>query len=350
MGSQLTLSVVDQSPLRAGGSAADALRESVELAQATEKLGYRRYWVAEHHNTGSFSGTSPEMLIGQIAARTRSIRVGSGGVMLSHYSALKVAEQFRVLESFYPNRIDLGIGRAPGSDPWTADALAHPRPKADIRQFPRQVTDLLGFLSGTLEPDHIFAGIRAQPGPPPVSIPEVWLLGSSDYSARLAASLGLPFAFADFFGNNGDYGPVVADLYRQEFQPSSRLGEPKINVAVHVLCAPTEEEARFLGSSRDLNTLAFRLGLQVGQGLLPPEEAAAYPLTPEARQYLDTIRQKHTDGDPQQVREGVLETAERYGTKDVSIVTYCYTLQDRVRSYELVAQAFGLAPEPGGHA
>ncbi len=189
----VVLSVVDQSPLRRGGNAAEALRESVELAKAAERAGFARYWVTEHHNTGALAGTSPEILIGQIAARTSSIRVGSAGVMLSHYSALKVAEQFSVLNSFYPGRIDLGIGRAPGSDQLTAQALADPRPEVDIMSFPRQVTDLLSYFHGFAEQAHPFSAIRAHPGPAPEGQPEVWLLGSSDYSARLAAHLGLPF-------------------------------------------------------------------------------------------------------------------------------------------------------------
>src|SRR5579885_1841155 len=226
MSGQLSLSVLDQSPMRHGGTASQALRETVELARAVEGLGYKRYWVAEHHNTGSFAGTAPEILIGQIAAATSTIRVGSGGVMLSHYSALKVAETFRVLSAFYPGRIDLGIGRAPGSDQRTAVALADPKPIADINQFPRQVADLVGFLTQRLPEDHPFAGISAQPGPAPANVPEIWLLGSSDYSAQLAAAMGLPFAFADFFGNAGDYGPRVAALYRDRFRPSDCLSEP----------------------------------------------------------------------------------------------------------------------------
>ena len=251
---ELTLSVVDQSPLRKGGTGADALTESVRLAQRCERLGYARYWVAEHHASTSWTGASPEILIGQIAAGTSTIRVGSGGVMLSHYSALKVAEQFRALDAFHPGRIDLGVGRAPGSDQRTAFALAHPRQPADVRTFPRQVHDLLAFLSGEMAADHPFAGISPLAGPQPGTGPEVWLLGSSDFSARLAAMLGLPFAFADFFGNL-DHGPLVADLYRREFQPSAYLDAPRLNVTVQVMCAPTEEEARYLASSRNLNKL-----------------------------------------------------------------------------------------------
>ena len=342
MPNQLILSAVDQSPIRKGGTAAEALRETIELAQACERAGYARYWVAEHHNSGSFTGTSPELLVAEIAAITKTIRVGSGGVMLPHYSSLKVAEQFRVLEALHPGRIDLGIGRAPGSDQLAGAALAYPRPQTDSRQFPQQVTDLLGFLSGELEQGHPFAGVKAQPGErPPDSTPEVWLLGSSDYSARLAALLGLPFAFADFFGDLS-HGPIVAGLYRKEFKPSKILAEPKLNVTVQVLCAPTEEEAEFLGSSRNVNKAGTVMGLQ--RGLLAPEEAVNFPLTEEAQKFMAGFRKGYIDGTPEQVRDGLLEAAERYGTNDVSIVTNAYSHEVRVRSYELVAQVFGLKP------
>ncbi|MSQ26108.1 MAG: LLM class flavin-dependent oxidoreductase [Dehalococcoidia bacterium] len=334
----MTLTVVDQSPVRHGGTAADALRESVLLAQAAERCGYARYWVTEHHNIGTLAGASPEILIGQIAARTQRIRVGSAGVMLSHYSALKVAEQFRILEAFHPGRIDLGIGRAPGSDPRTAQALAYPRLPANIHDFPQQVTDLLSLLEGAEIEDERLAGIKAQPGLPH-TVPEVWLLGSSDYSARLAAMLGLPFAFADFFGTTGDHGPLVTEMYVREFSPSKYLSEPKVNVTVQALCAPTTEEARYHAASRDLMRANryFNLGLE-NTGILPPEEALAFPLPDAAREYMRRQAQRNADGDPEQVRQRLLEAAERYGTTDIGIVTSCYDFAARARSYELIAQ------------
>ena len=354
MGRTLTFGVVDQSPLREGGTAADALRESVRLARVAEAAGYARYWVAEHHNASSWAGTSPELLIGQIAAGTATIRVGSGGVMLSHYSALKVAEQFRVLDAFYPGRIDLGIGRAPGSDLVTAAALAHPRPRASIDTYAPQVVDLLGFLEGRFKGDHPFAGIRAFAGPVPETVPEVWLLGSSDYSARLAGVLGLPFAFADFFGNV-PHGPIVADLYRREFRPSPFLDEPRVSVAAQVICAPTEEEAVFLGASRNINKLgglpAERTGEAAAQtprrGLIPPDVAAAYPLSDDQRRQLESLKGGYIDGDQAQVRDRLLELAEQYGADEVGIVSNCYAFEDRVRSYELTAQALGISPSSG---
>ena len=339
---EITLSVVDQSPIRKGGKPSEALRETVELARKAETFGYSRYWVAEHHNSASFSRTSPEILIGQIAASTRAIRVGSGGVMLSHYSALKVAEQFRILDAFYPGRIDLGVGRAPGSDRLTAAALSHPRPPVDVlREFPQMVGDLLGFLNGSLPEGHPLHEIRAQPGGAPETVPEVWLLGSSDYSAQLAAHLGLPFSFADFFGNTSSYGPRMAELYRRMFQPSEYLSEPKVNVGLQVICAPTEEDARFVGASRSLNKVISALGLSAG-GLLPPEEAIDWPLDDHAREYMAQSTQSYIEGDPGQVREGILASAERYQTADIGVVTNCYYFDHRARSYELVAEAMGV--------
>jgi luciferase family oxidoreductase group 1 len=262
--------------------------------------------------------------------------------MLSHYSALKVAEQFRMLETLFPGRIDLGIGRAPGSDQLTAAALSHPRPEADIRYFPNMVVDLLGFLYGTTDPDHPFAKIHVQPGPHDQSGPEVWLLGSSDYSAQLAAMLGLPFAFAAFFGRTAAVGPPVAELYRKEFRQTVFGQEPRLNVTVHVMCAPTEEEAKYLAASRRFQRAARMLGVR--GGMLPPDEALNYPLPPEAKAHMDEPETGGVDGTPEQVRDGVLRIAETYQTADVGIVTNCYSFADRVRSYELVAQAFGLEP------
>ena len=342
----VTLSVVDQSPLRCDGTASQALRETVDLAKVAERLGYARYWVAEHHNTGSFAGTSPEILIGQIAAHTSTIRVGSGGVMLSHYSSLKVAEQFSILNSFFPGRIDLGIGRAPGSDQLTAQALSDPRPQVNVDTFPAQVTDLLGYMHGFDGPAHEFTNIRPQPGPDAESKPEVWLLGSSEYSARLAAILGLPFSFAEFFGMTGGIGPTVGEMYRREFRPSRFLSEPKLNVTVQVICSSTTEEARFVASSRQLMRADRYLRLGLGSGLRPPEEAAKYPLTTEQRQYMAGLSKRNIDGDPVAVREGILQAAQDFGTTDIGIVTNCYRFDDRVRSYQLVAEAFGMKPGP----
>ena len=338
MAEKLTLSVVDQSPVRQGGTAADALRETIALAVATEKLGYTRFWVAEHHNLPGFAGTTPEIMIGQIAARTSTIRVGSGGVMLSHYSALKVAETFRVLESLYPGRIDLGIGRAPGSDPRTAAALAYPGGVRDIRYFPEQVDDVIAYLADTLDPAHPFAEVHA--GPTATPMPEVWLLGSGFDSAYLAAQRGLPFSYAYFFGLGVEHGPDIVDSYRSRFQPSAFLSEPKVNIAVQALCAETEAEAQRLAASRNL----VRLRIVTGRrgGVPPVEEALAYPYTPQERAYLAQSTRANVDGDPQQVKTKLDAIADLYQTTDLSLVTICYDFAARVRSYELVAEACGM--------
>jgi luciferase family oxidoreductase group 1 len=338
VGEQLLLSVVDQSPVREGGTAADALRETIELAVATEALGYKRFWVAEHHNLPGFAGTSPEILVGQIAARTHTIRVGSGGVMLSHYSALKVAEVFRVLESLYPGRIDLGIGRAPGSDPRTAAALAYPGLPRDIRYFPEQVDDLIAYLTDTVEPEHPFAGVHAGPGA--ATVPELWLLGSGIDSAHLAAQRGLPFSYAHFFGIGVEQGPAIVESYRRHFRPSAYSSHPRVNVAVQVLCAETEEEAQRLAASRNLMRLKVALG-QRG-GLPTVEDALAYPYRPEELAYLERFRRANLDGDPQQVKEKLERIAASYQTRDLSIVTICYDFAARVRSYALVAKVCGI--------
>ena len=335
---KLTLSVVDQSPVRQGSTAADALRETVALAVATEKLGYRRFWVAEHHNLPGFAGTTPEIMVGQIAAHTGTIRVGSGGVMLSHYSALKVAETFRVLESLYPGRIDLGIGRAPGSDPRTAAALAYPGGVRDIRDFPEQVDDVIAYLADALDPAHPFAGVHA--GPTPATMPEVWLLGSGLDSAYLAAERGLPFSYAHFFGIGVEHGPAIVESYRSHFRPSAFLSEPKVNIAVQVLCAESEEEARRLAASRNLVRLRIVLGRR--GGVPSVEEALAYPYTPQERAFIAQHNRTTVDGDPQQVKSKLEAIAAQYQTTDLSIVTICYDFAARVRSYELVAEACGI--------
>ena len=338
---KLLLSVVDQSPVRKGGTAAEALRETIELAVAAEALGYQRYWLAEHHNLPNFAGTSPDMLIGQVAARTSTIRVGGGGVMLSHYSAFKVAENFRLLETLYPGRIDLGIGRAPGSDQLTAAALAYPKLPHNIEHFPQQVSDLVGYLSDGLDSDHQFSGVRAGPGSS--TMPDVWLLGSRVESAFLAAQLGLPFAYAHFFGIGVEDGPAIADAYRTNFRPGPLLSEPKVNVGVQVLCADTEEEALRWAASRDLARL--QSVRNQANGIPPVEEALSDPYLRNEAAFVQQYRQTCVDGDPQHVKEGLEAIAEAYQTADLSIVTVCYDFADRVRSYELVAEACGIARE-----
>ena len=340
MSHKLELSVVDQSPVRTGESAGQALRDTIALAVAVEKLGYQRYWLAEHHSLPNFAGTSPEILIGQVAAHTNKIRVGSGGVMLSHYSALKVAENFRMLGALYPGRIDLGVGRAPGSDQITAAALSFPGQPREIRHFPRQVVDLIGFLNNNLEDTHFFSGITAGPGEP--EVPDVWLLGSRYESANMAAQLGLPFAYAHFFGINVEEGPAIVANYKQNFQPSERFPEAKVNVGVHVVCAESEEEALRLSASRNLSRLFNITGR--ANGIPSPEDAAKYIYRADEAAFVKQYQDVCVDGNPQQVKEGLEGISEMYQTPDLSVVTITHGLSERIRSYELLGEACGMTP------
>jgi luciferase family oxidoreductase group 1 len=294
--------------------------------------------VAEHHNLGNYASTSPEILIGQIAARTRHIRVGSGGVMLTHYSAFKVAENFRLLETLFPGRIDLGIGRAPGSDRLTAAALAYPGRPRDVSVFPEQVRDVLAYLGDSVDARHPFAQVHAGPGS--ASMPEVWLLGSRYESAHLAAMFGLPFSYAHFFGLGVDDGPLIVESYRQHFRPSEYGAEPRVNVTVHVICADTAEQARRLAASRNLTKLKTALGRR--EGVPSVAEALAYPYTLEDIAYIREFSASSIEGDPQQVKARLEMIRTQYNTADLGIVTVCYDFADRLRSYELVAEVCGL--------
>jgi luciferase family oxidoreductase group 1 len=334
----MTLSVLDQSPIRSGGTPSDAIHETLQLAEIVDRLGYHRYWLAEHHSSAALAGSSPEILIGQVAARATHLRVGSGGVMLSHYSALKVAENFRMLETLFPGRIDLGIGRAPGSDQRTARALCHGPGSLGIEHFPEQINDLIGFLHNQLPPDHPFAGVHAMPMGP--TVPEIWLLGSSDASATYAAHVGAAFSFAHFISTEG--GAEAMRAYREGFQPSPTLATPRANIAVFALCADTESEARRLAKSRDL----FLLRLYTGRfGPYPSvEEAEAYPYTNRDLAIIHHTRQRTIAGAPEQVRERLLALGAEYDTEEFVVVTMTHDFKARVRSYELLAEVFELSP------
>ena len=329
----MLLSVLDQSPVRTGSTAAAAVQETLELAEHAERLGYHRYWLAEHHATPGLAGSCPEVLIGAVAARTSRIRVGAGGIMLQHWSPLKVAEQFRMLETLYPGRIDLGIGRAPGSDQRTATAL---RDGPDA-YFPAQVADLLGWLGDELPPGHPYRGVRAMPECP--GMPEVWLLGSTDQSAALAAQLGAAFSFAHFISGVG--GPEVIRAYKAAFRPSPWLAAPRASVAVFVVCADTEAEALRLSQSRDL----FLLGLYTGRpGRYPSvEEAEAYPYTARDLAIVAHNRQRTVAGPPAEVWARLQRFAGEHDVDELVIVTITYDAKARRRSYELLAEAFGLS-------
>lgn len=316
---------------------------SLDLAVAAEALGYARYWAAEHHNTASLASASPEVMVAAVAARTTSIRVGSGGVLLPHYSPLKVAETFRLLDALHPGRIDLGVGRAAGTDP-AAEAALQYRPGAlGDEHFAQKVVDLLGFLDGSLAPDHPYAGVRAVPVGE--GGPEVFVLGSSSNGAACAAYLGLPFAFAHFI--TAAFGPQVMHAYRKGFQPSERATAPEALVAVGVMCAETDAEAERLARSADVWRLRPE-GAERG-ALLSPEDAAAQPLTDLEEAKLAQARAATVVGSVPRVQRELTSLAEEYGVDELMVLTVCHDPRARLRSYELLAEAFALAREGDDH-
>jgi luciferase family oxidoreductase group 1 len=334
----MKLSVLDQSLARLGESQHLAIRESINLARRCEELGYHRYWVSEHHNSDSIVGTAPEILMAAIAATTERIRIGSAGVMLPHYSALKVAEQFRVLEGIAPGRIDLGVGRAPGSDRRTAFALNPHQNNAE--DFPHQVQDLQAWVSGLpLAPGHAFGDIRAHPQGP--TSPELWILGSSDYGAQLAAYLGLPYAYAYFF-TEGRGTEQALELYRHLYKPSERYPKQQATICVWALAADTEAEARRLLKTREHWRIGFEKGLRTP--LVKPEAAdtayIAYGTAEHAT--IEALRAKAIVGTGAQVAARLRELAETFALDEIVINTWTHDPAARQHSYALIAAEFGL--------
>jgi luciferase family oxidoreductase group 1 len=329
----MLLGVLDQSPIAEGSTPAQALHNSLDLAELTDRLGYHRYWVAEHHATPALACAAPEILIGAIAPRTQRIRVGSGGVMLPHYSPLKVAETFSSLSGLHPERIDLGLGRAPGTDPMTMLALQRDRRHAPGDDFIEQLVELLGLLENRMPPNHPFARHAGTlPGLP--ERPEPWLLGSSPQSALWAAELGLPYSFADFINPQG--AAIAAD-YRGRFVDSERLAAPLVSVGVIAICADTDEEAERLAASSRMMLSLLRQGRLIE---IPPVE--------KALRYLETRSPGKSDrraviGSPETVRAGLEAVAAEYGAGELLILTITHEHAARRRSYELIAEAFGLA-------
>jgi luciferase family oxidoreductase group 1 len=334
----MRLSVLDQSPVSAGSTPADALRNTVELARLADRLGYARYWIAEHHATQTLASPAPEILIARLGAETERIRLGSGGVMLPHYSPLKVAEQFRMLHALYPDRVDLGIGRAPGGSPLETFALRRERLETPMPDdFPDQLVELLGFLHRTFAPRHPFSRIQVSPDAP--GAPPVWLLGSSLWSASAAAQLGLPYAFAHFIAPEPTRAAI--EHYRSRFEPSRHLAEPRAIVALGAICADTDEEADRLGMSVRL------MGRRLRQGDLRP-----VPTVEEAQRELalaDPFPRgeggewpRHMFGSPATLRERLQAMADALALDELMIVTITHDHGARLRSYELLARAFEL--------
>jgi luciferase family oxidoreductase group 1 len=331
-------SVLDLAPVGEGFTPAVALQNSRALARRAEQLGFHRYWVAEHHNMPGIASSSPAVLIAELASVTHDMRVGSGGVMLPNHAPLVVAEQFGMLEAMHPGRIDLGIGRAPGTDPMTAMALRRAALPLNGDEFPAELGALVGFFSGAVPDDHPYSRINAVPARG--YRPALWLLGSSDYSAQLAGHLGWPFSFAHHFAAQNTLPALAA--YRATFRPSSELERPYAMVAVAVICAPTTEEARFLAGSGRLSFLRLRTGRP---GTFPtPETAAAYQYTPAEREFVRGWTSTHVVGDPAHVRERLEELAATTNADELMITTMTHGHAERIRSYELLADVMDLAP------
>jgi luciferase family oxidoreductase group 1 len=327
---RLPLSVLELAPVGAGSTPAQALAGAVDLARLAERLGYRRLWVAEHHNMPGIASSSPAVLIAHLAASTSTIRVGAGGVMLPNHAALVVAEQFGMLEALHPGRIDLGIGRAPGTDPVTAAALRR-SPASLADEFPEQLRDLFLFFDGA------HPQITAVPGRG--YRPAVWMLGSSDFSAQVAGALGLPFSFAHHFASHNTVAAL--EIYRESFRPSAELDRPYAMIGVPVICAETEERARWLSGPSALSFVRLRQGRPTP--MPTPEEAADYVFTPAEREVVRSWTAPLVRGDPELVRAELDALARRTGADELMVTTMVHGREDRLRSYELLAQAWNLA-------
>jgi luciferase family oxidoreductase group 1 len=330
----LRLSVLDQSPVAEGMTGSQALHNTLDLARLTDALGYHRYWVAEHHGGPSLAGPSPEALIGPIAGVTERIRVGSGGVMLPHYSPFKVAETFSLLAGLFPGRIDLGIGRAAGTDPMTTHALQRDRSRAMPDDFPEQLSELLAYYEDRIPASNPLARLaKVLPGRP--ELPELWLLGSSPQSALWAADLGLRYAFADFINPQG---AQIVELYRDEFAEDLRLSAPHSAVAVWAVCADTDAEAVRLATSSRMTFTLLRQGRLIP---VPPPETAERFLASQGD--VAGARRRTIVGSPDTVKAGIEAAVTEYGADEAIVVTITYDHAARRRSYELIAEAFGLS-------
>ncbi|MFG6116536.1 LLM class flavin-dependent oxidoreductase [Halobacillus sp. MO56] len=330
----MRLSVLDQSPILTNTSPTQALQQTTELARFTDRLGYHRFWVSEHHSTKSLAGSAPEILIAHLAAHTKQIRVGTGGILLPHYSAYKVAESFRVLETLHPNRIDLGVGRAPGGLPNVNLALnngKHP----SIDSYPQQVKDLMAYLHG-----HDPYEMNVYATPLGETAPPVWMLGSSGTSARLASDLGTSYSFAHFI--NGYGGTRAMKRYEEHFTPSLQQSHPEGNVSVFAICADTEDKAEYLASSLDLALIKIEQG-EKREHFPTAEEATRYPYTFFEKERIQENRRRMAVGSPSQVKKKLETLASGYGVNEIIINTIVHPFEERLRSYELLADVFGLS-------
>ena len=337
----IPLSVLDLAPVSDGFLAGDALRNSLDLVRRAEALGFRRYWVAEHHNMPGIASSAPAVLLAHLASVSSTIRLGSGGVMLPNHSPLVVAEQFGMLEALHPGRIDLGLGRAPGTDQLTAHALRRGG-GADVEyEFPEQLRQLLGYFDGTLPADHPYHPITAVPARG--YRPAMWMLGSSTYGAQAAGQLGWPYSFAHHFASEGTDDAVAA--YRRSFRPAEVLDEPYLMLGVSVICADTDEQAAWLARSGLLSFIRLRAGRP---GLFPtPEEAAAYVMSPMEQALVRQRTGSQVVGSPATVRDGLQRLIDRTGADELMVTTMVHSHAARIRSFELLAEMTERSPLQG---
>jgi len=336
----LKLSILDQSPISVGKTAHEAVQATLDLAEAAEKWGYTRYWLAEHHSSNTLADASPEILLAAMSARTKDIRIGSGGVMLSHYSPFKVAEVFRMLEALAPGRVDMGLGRAPGSDQMASYALQAGPNTFPIEKYPQQVFDVMRYLSDSFPDDHLFSKLKAMPAATSWAAP--WLLSSSMGSAGIAAKLGLPLSFAHFIAQEG--GPEYVKWYRDNFEPSEWFDEPRVNIGIAAVTADTAERAHDLATCRHVMRLLRNKGQEM-KGIPSVDEIKAMDFSDADEEFIEQQRAKSIEGDPATVKAKIEDLAERYGTDDVIVLTITHDYAERQRSYELLAEAFELSGE-----
>ncbi len=331
----LKLSILDQSPISKGSTAREALLQTKQLVQTAEKLGYSRFWVAEHHSTSGLASTSPEVLISHLATSTNHIRIGSGGVLLPQYSPYKVAENFKLLEALFPGRIDLGVGRSPGGGETIRLALTDGK-KKNLIEFPRQLADLQGFLDDDLPNDHPYGTIKTAPAID--TIPQSWVLGLSRRAAKHAAKNSTGFTYGHFI--NPEYGQEAAEKYLSCFQPTKRMPHPRINACVFVICAKTQKEAEDLALSQDLWLLAVEKGRSTQ--IVSVEEAKNIPLTSLEEARIQENRKRAVIGSPDYVKKELHHLGELYQTDEMMVITNIFDFNKRVRSYELLAEVFDL--------
>jgi luciferase family oxidoreductase group 1 len=328
----LRLSVLDQSINRAADQASRALHETLQMARWCESLEYKRFWVSEHHAFPTIAGSAPEVLLAAIGAATSTIRIGSGGIMLPHYSAYKVAEVFSVLANLYPDRIDLGIGRAPGADMSTAVALATDgRPK--FERFPQLIEDLEHYIRSDVTKPIVSPK-------PPKTLP-IWMLGTSADSAQLAAQKGLPYNLGLFI--NPQAPPELTNFYKQYFKPSEQLQQAYSIITMSAFCCETEEQARLHQLTFDINFYLYVTGQRDAYNdgaLLTPEQANSFPINSQLKAFIDSRSQNRAVGTPHQVRDSITKIANRYDADEVMIVTNMFNFEDRKRSFELLKDVF----------